>query len=99
MSTKIKLGPTHLLCSDVVPMNDRIDHVREVQFRLPKFKKPPTVSATIYSIDSPGNVIVIWSIEKDISGIETIITISATSPDGVANPFKYFCDYVVIGEI
>jgi hypothetical protein len=99
MKTQIKLGRKFLLCTDSLPMNERIDHVRELRFTLPKFKTVPNVTITIHSTDSPGNVMVAWSIEKDVSGPETIITISATSPDGAPNPFKFFCDYVVIGEV
>ena len=99
MKAQIKLGRKYLLCTDSLPMNDRIDHVRELQFRLPKFRSVPNVTITIHSTDSPGNVLVAWSIEKDISGAETVISISATNPDGTPNPFKYVCDYVVVGEV
>jgi hypothetical protein len=99
MKTQIKLNRKYLLCTDSLLMNERIDHVRELQFILPKFKTVPNVIITIHSTDSPGNVMVAWSIEKDVSGSETIITISATSPDGAPNSFKFVCDYVVIGEL
>lgn len=73
MKTQTKIGRKYLLCTDSIPMNNRIDHVREVQFLLPKFKKEPNVTITIHSSDSPGNVMVAWNIEKDINGSETII--------------------------
>ncbi len=99
MKVQIKLGRKYLLCTDSLPMNNRIDHVRELQFMLPKFKNAPNVTITIHSTDSPGNVMVAWGIEKDISGRQTIISISATNPDGTPNPYNYVCDYVVIGEV
>ena len=58
MKAQIKVGRKYLLCTDSLPMNDRIDHVRELQFRLPKFRSVPNVTITIHSTDSPGNVLV-----------------------------------------
>lgn len=99
MLTQITLANQHVMCFGTLPMNLRTDHVRELQFSLPKFKSIPTVSATIHSDDSTGNVMVIWNIEKKIIGNAYVITISAISPDGAPNDFIYKCDLVVIGEL
>ena len=99
MLTQIRLDNHHRMCRGTLPMNLRQDHVRELQFHVPKFKSPPTVSATIHSSDSTGNGMVIWNIEKRIIDDDYVITISAQSADSTHTPFTYLCDLIVIGEV
>lgn len=98
--SQVRIGDT-LICSGTVPMivPQGGAHVRQVEIRLPKFSPKPTVTATIYSTESPGNVFGIFSIKINDIGNQTQIVITATNVEkGFAVPFAYFCNYIVMGK-
>jgi hypothetical protein len=74
-------------------------HVRQVFFNLPKLQPNPTVVATTYSNQSPGNAFAIWDITIAQEPNQTVIKVSATNVEkGFAVPFDYFCGIVVVGQ-
>lgn len=98
--SQVRIGDT-LICSGTVPMiiPQGGAHVRQVEIRLPKFSPKPTVTATIYSTESPGNVFGIFSIKINNIGNQTQIVITATNVEkAFAVPYAYFCNYIIIGK-
>ncbi|MBW4456484.1 MAG: hypothetical protein KME55_29445 [Nostoc indistinguendum CM1-VF10] len=98
--SQVRIGDT-LICAGTAPMiiPQGGAHVRQVEIRLPKFSPKPTVTATIYSTESPGNVFGIFSIKINDLGNQTQIGITATNVErGFAVPYAYFCNYIVIGK-
>ena len=81
----------------VIPLGGA--HVRQVEFRLPRFRKKPVVTATVYSNQSPGPAFAIWDITINDLGAETQIVISAANVQtGVPVEYTYFCSILVVGE-
>lgn len=75
-------------------------HVRAVEVFLPeRFKGRPTIVATLQSPDSTGNCFVIWNIGCNDLGGQTQIVIHASSMEGRANDFEFWCDYMIMGEL
>jgi hypothetical protein len=98
--SQVRIGDT-LICAGTAPMviPQGGAHVRQVEIRLPKFSLKPTVTATLYSTESPGNVFGIFSIKINDLGNQTQIAITASNVEtGFAVPFAYFCNYIVIGK-
>lgn len=98
--SQVRIGDT-LICAGTAPMiiPQGGAHVRQVEIRLPKFSSKPTVTATLYSTESPGNVFGIFSIKINDLGNQTQIGITASNVEtGFAVPFAYFCNYIVIGK-
>ncbi len=96
----VRVGDT-LICSGSVPMviPQGGAHVRQVEIRLPLFAQKPTVTATLHSPETPGNIFGIFSIKTNRLGNQTQIVITASNVQGAVNvPFTYFCDFVVIGK-
>jgi hypothetical protein len=96
----LRVGDT-LICSGTVPMiiPQGGAHVRQAEIRLPKFAQPPTVTATLHSTDSPGNVFGIFNIKINDLGNQTQVAITATNVQtGVAIPSTYLCNFIVIGK-
>ncbi len=98
--SQVRIGDT-LICSGTVPMiiPQGGAHVRQVDIRLPKYSPKPTVTATTYSTESPGNVFGIFSIKINDLGNQTQVVITATNVEkAFAVPYPYFCNYIVIGK-
>ena len=95
-----RIGDT-LICSGTlataIPSGG--SHVRQVEVRLPKFVGEPSVTATIFSQESPGNAFAIWDIKINDLGGQTQVAISACNVQtGQPVPYTYYCSYVVIGK-
>jgi hypothetical protein len=72
---------------------------RHVEFRLPLFHSKPTVVATIHSDRSPGAAFTVSSIKiNEVDGQTQIVILASNVEKGVAVPYKYFCNLVVVGQ-
>jgi hypothetical protein len=90
-----------VICAETLKMfiPDGGAHVRQVGFFLPRLQPNPTVVATVYSDQSPGNVFGVWAIDIVDTGTQTQIKVSATNTTpGYAVPFDYFCSLIVVGQ-
>ena len=74
-------------------------HVRQVEIRLPLLHgNPPVVTATVFSNESPGTVFGVYHISVNALGSATQVVISAANVQaGVAVPYHFWCNYVIIG--
>jgi hypothetical protein len=101
LESVVRVGNS-LICAGTVPMiiPQGGAHVRQAEIRLPKFAQDPTVTATLYSTDSPGSVFGIFSIKINHLLNQTQVAITATNAErGVAIPSSYLCDFIIIGKI
>jgi hypothetical protein len=75
-------------------------HTRQTEVLIPaKFKAEPTVTATVYSKESPGTMFAIYNIKMNDLGKQTQVVSSATNVEiGAKSDYQFVCDYVVIGE-
>jgi len=75
-------------------------HARQTQVLIPaKFKGEPTVTATVYSKESPGTMFTIYNIQINDLGQQTQVAFSAANVEiGAESDYQFVCDYVVIGE-
>jgi hypothetical protein len=91
-----------LICSGTVPMvtPETAKHVRVADLRLPPFAQKPSVTATLYSLESVGTTFVIYGIKVNkLSNNQTQIAIAATNTIiGGASDLPFFVDFVVIGK-
>jgi hypothetical protein len=70
-----------LICSGTVPMitPETAKHVRVADLHLPPFAQRPSVTATLYSLESVGTTFVIYTIKVNkLSTNQTQIAIAAT---------------------
>lgn len=76
-------------------------HMRVKEIRLPfVFKERPNIVATVYSTDSPGTIMAIYSVEYNDFGTETQIVFGSNNTNaGQQVDFDYWCAYVVMGEL
>jgi hypothetical protein len=98
--SNVHVGDT-LICAATAPMIIPTSgaHVRQVEFRFPKFTSKPTVTATTYSDETPGNVFGVFAIKINDLRDQTQVAITATNVQtGVPVAFTYLCSVVVIGK-
>jgi hypothetical protein len=74
-------------------------HVRQAEIRVPLLAgSPPVVTATVFSNESPGTVFGVYHISVHPLGSATQIVISAANvKEGVAVPYIFWCNYIIIG--
>ncbi len=98
--SNVHVGDT-LICAATAPMiiSTSGAHLRQAEFRFPRFTSKPTVTATTYSDEAAENVFGVFAIKIDDLGDQTKVAITATNVQtGIPVPFTYLCSVVVIGK-
>ena len=81
----------------IIPQGGK--HVRQVAVYIPAlFNGTPSVTATVYSPQSPGTMFSLYNIQINDLGAQTQVAFSAANVQiGVPSDYTFVCDYVVSG--
>ena len=81
----------------IIPQGGK--HVRQVAVYIPaQFNGTPSVTATVYSPQSPGTMFSLYNIQFNELGGQTQVVFSAANVQiGTASDYTFVCDYVVSG--
>jgi hypothetical protein len=98
----VSLTKSRVMCSGIARMScdPSSSHIRSAEIRAPIAKTPlPSVVATTYTDEGPGNPFAVYRVQVNDLGNETQIAISAANVEkGVEVPFEYFCSYTIVGK-
>jgi len=81
----------------IIPQGGK--HVRQVAVYIPAlFNGTPSVTATVYSPQSPGTMFSLYNIQVNELGGQTQVAFSAANVQvGTPSDYTFVCDYVVSG--
>jgi hypothetical protein len=81
----------------IIPQGGK--HVRQVAVYIPaQFNGTPSVTATVYSPQSPGTMFSLYNIQVNELGGQTQVAFSAANVQvGTPSDYTFVCDYVVSG--
>jgi hypothetical protein len=81
----------------IIPQGGK--HVRQVAVYIPAtFNGAPSVTATVYSPESPGTMFSLYNVKVNDLGYQTQIAFSAANAQiGVPSDYTFICNYVVTG--
>jgi hypothetical protein len=81
----------------IIPQGGK--HVRQVAVYIPAlFNGTPSVTATVYSPQSPGTMFALYNIQINDLGTQTQVAFSAANVQiGTPSDLTFVCDYVVSG--
>src|SRR6516165_2843571 len=81
----------------IIPQGGK--HVRQVAVYIPAlFNGTPSVTATVYSPQSPGTMFSLYNIQVNDLGGQTQVAFSAANVQiGTPSDYSFVCDYVVNG--
>jgi hypothetical protein len=81
----------------IIPQGGK--HVRQVAVYIPAtFNGTPSVTATVYSPESPGTMFSLYNVKVNDLGYQTQVAFSAANVQiGVPSDYTFICNYVVTG--
>ena len=81
----------------IIPQGGK--HVRQVAVFIPAtFNGTPSVTATVYSPESPGTMFSLYNVKVNDLGYQTQVAFSAANIQiGVPSDYRFICNYVVTG--
>jgi hypothetical protein len=98
----VRLSPKRVLCTGTARMScdPSSSHIRSAEIRVPVAVEPrPSVVATPFTDEGPGNPFAVYRIEVNDLGTETQVAISAANIEvGTPVPYEYRCSYTITGR-
>ena len=81
----------------IIPQGGK--HVRQVAVYIPAtFNGTPSVTATVYSPESPGTMFSLYNVKVNDLGYQTQVAFSAANVQiGLPSDYTFICNYVVTG--
>jgi hypothetical protein len=81
----------------IIPQGGK--HVRQVAVYIPAtFNGTPSVTATVYSPESPGTMFSLYNVKINDLGYQTQVAFSAANVQiGLPSDYTFICNYVVTG--
>jgi hypothetical protein len=96
----VPLGNNLLVYGRAVMITPQVaKHVRQVAVYIPAtFNGTPSVTATVYSPESPGTMFSLYNVKVNDLGYQTQVAFSAANVQiGVHSDYTFICNYVVTG--